>query len=78
MAAAITPKRKSGASRRRGAERQLDLFLRSHPMPVGTAPTWRDLPEQARTDLTRLIIRLMLEHAVGAGSALRREVGDDL
>jgi hypothetical protein len=78
MAATIMPKRKSGASRRREAERQLDLFLRSHPMPVATAPTWRDLPEQARTDLTRLITRLMLEHAVGAGSALRWEVGDDL
>jgi hypothetical protein len=78
MARTIAPNRKSVASRRREAERQLDLFVRSHPTPVATAPTWRELPEQARTDLTCLITRLMLDHAVGGGSALRQEVGDDL
>jgi hypothetical protein len=77
MAPKIAPNRKRVASRRRKAERQLDLFVRSHPTPVAKAPTWRELPEQARTDLTCLITRLMLEHAVGGGS-LRQEVGDDL
>jgi hypothetical protein len=76
MAPKIAPNRKKVASRRREAERQLDLFVRSHPTPVAKAPSWRELPEQARTDLTGLITRLML-NAVGGGSALRPEVGDD-
>ncbi len=78
MAPKIAPNPKKVASRRREAERQLDLFVRSHPTPVAKAPSWRELPEQARMDLTGLITRLMLEHAVGVGSALRPEVGDDL
>ena len=65
MARTIAPNRKSVASRRREAERQLDLFISSHPTPVATAPTWRELPEQARTALTYLITRLMLDYAVG-------------
>ena len=76
MAPKIAPNRKKVASRRREAERQLDLFVRSHPTPVAKAPSWRELPEQARRDLTGLITRLML-NAVGGGSALRPEVGDD-
>ena len=78
MAPKIAPDRKGVVSRRREAEGQLDLFVRSHPTPVATAPTWRELPEQARTDLTRLITRLMLKHAVGGGLALRQEISDDL
>jgi hypothetical protein len=77
MESKIAPNRKRVASRRHEAERQLDLFVRSHPTPVAKAPTWRELPEQARTDLTCLITRLMLKHAVGGGWALRPEVGDD-
>ena len=76
MAPKIAPDRKGVVSRRREAEGQLDLFVTSHPRPVAQAPTWRELPEQARTDLTCLITRLML-NAVGGGSALRPEVGDD-
>ncbi len=76
MAPKIAPDRKGVVSRRREAEGQLDLFVTSHPTPVAKAPTWRELPEQARADLTRLITRLML-NAVGGGSALRPEVGDD-
>jgi hypothetical protein len=40
-------------------------------MSVAKAPTWLELREEARTDLTHLITRLMLEHAAGAGSASR-------
>ena len=72
------PNRRRVASRRREAERQLDLFVRSHPTPVAKVPSWRELPERTRTELTCLITRLMLEHAGGGGSALRQEVGDDL
>ena len=78
MEPTIAPNRKRVASHRREAERQLDLFVRSHPTPVAKAPTWRELPEQARLDLTCLITRLMLKHAVGGGLALRQEISDDL
>jgi hypothetical protein len=78
MAPTIAPNRKRVVSRRRKAEGQLDLFGTSHPRPVAKAPTWRELPEQARTDLTCLITRLMLDHAVGGGLALRQEISDDL
>ena len=77
MALKIAPNRKRVASHRREAERQLDLFVRSHSTPVAEAPTWRELPEQARTNLTRLITRLMLKQAVSGGSSRRPEVGDD-
>jgi hypothetical protein len=78
MAATITHCRKKGSGNRREAERQLDLFATEDRAAIAKGPTWRELPEAARTDLTRLITRLMLEHAAGAGSNLRREVHDDL
>lgn len=78
MAAGITQDRKKGRGSRREAERQLDLFVTGHRLPIANAPTWRELPEQTQTDLTRLITRLMLRHTAAAGSTMRREVRDDL
>jgi hypothetical protein len=42
-----------------------------------TAPTWRELPEEARVLLTDLMARLILDHARVDGAA-PKEVGDDL
>src|ERR671921_823474 len=40
--------------------RQIDLFAED---PGKTAPTWRELPEEARVLLTDLMARLILDHA---------------
>ena len=54
--------------------RQIDLFAED---PGKTAPTWRELPEEARVLLTDLMARLILDHARVDGAA-PKEVGDDL
>src|SRR4051812_31475040 len=43
-----------------------------------TAPTWRELPEEARVLLTNLMARLILDHARVDGAAPSKEVNDDL
>src|SRR4051794_18419226 len=55
--------------------RQIDLFAED---PGKAAPTWRELPEEARVLLTNLMARLILDHACVDGSAPSKEVGDDL
>jgi hypothetical protein len=55
--------------------RQIDLFAQHTGK---TAPTWRELPEEARVRLTDLMARLILDHARLDGAALSKEVGDDL
>jgi hypothetical protein len=54
--------------------RQIDLFAED---PAKTAPTWRELPEEARVLLTDLMTRLILDHAHVDGAAPSKEVGDD-
>ena len=55
--------------------RQIELFAED---PGKAAPTWRELPEEARILLTDLMARLILDHARLDGAALSKEVGDDL
>jgi len=55
--------------------RQIDLFAED---PGKAAPTWRELPEEARVLLTDLMARLILDHARVDGAAPAKEVGDDL
>ena len=55
--------------------RQIELFAED---PGRAAPTWRELPEEARILLTDLMARLILDHARLDGAALSKEVGDDL
>ena len=55
--------------------RQIDLFAED---PGTTAPTWRELPEEARVLLTNLMARLILDHACLDGAIPSKEVGDDL
>src|SRR3954452_11503191 len=67
----ITRKRPATTAR----PRQIDLFAGD---PGKTAPTWRELPEEARVLLTNLMARLILDHARLDGAAPSKEVGDDL
>ena len=47
----------------RGGPRQIELFAPVGPdEPTGT-PGWADLPQGTRETLTRLMVRLILEHA---------------
>jgi hypothetical protein len=55
--------------------RQIDLFAED---PGKAAPTWRELPEEARVLLTNLMARLILDHARVDGAAPSKEVNDDL
>ena len=55
--------------------RQIDLFAEDTGK---TAPTWRELPEEARVLLTDLMARLILDHARVDGAAPSKEVNDDL
>jgi hypothetical protein len=53
--------------RRRSTPQQLDLF--AHPSDAAadpaSTPHWQTLPDEARVTLTRLMVRLILDHAVG-------------
>jgi hypothetical protein len=52
--------------------RQIDLFD-----GVTQTPAWQDLPEETRRTLTRLMARLILEHAQISSPALRTEADHD-
>lgn len=58
--------------RRRPTPQQLDLF--AHPSDDDSVPPhWQTLPEEARVTLTKLMVRLILDHAVGAQAPRRTE-----
>ena len=61
--------------RRNGSPRQIDLFDGASLMD---APVWRELPEETRGALTRLMARLILEHAQANGAVWRTEASHDL
>jgi hypothetical protein len=42
---------------------QCDLFGPPNALRPVAMPTWQQLPEMARTMATRLIVRLLVEHA---------------
>jgi hypothetical protein len=57
---------------RRPTPQQLELF--AHPDDTDLVPPrWQALPEEARVTLTGLMIRLILDHAVGAQAPHRSE-----
>jgi L-2-hydroxyglutarate oxidase LhgO len=53
---------------------QIELFDGVTPMQT---PAWRDLPVETRDTLTRLMARLILEHAQISSPALRTGAGHD-
>jgi len=58
----MTRRRTKALSDRRGEPRQFDLFGGNRPRSTGDAPTWSALPPEARSELIRLMRRLILEH----------------
>ena len=58
--------------------RQMDLFKSNPTNNAIGAPTWPDLPAEARATLTSLMTQLILDHAARTAAALAREAGHDL
>jgi hypothetical protein len=44
---------------------QFDLFSSSHDAKTAQMPQWQSLPAEARRTLTKLMVRLILDHAGG-------------
>jgi hypothetical protein len=64
-------------NRRSRPRQQMDLFGSGLPNDATGAPAWRELPAEARTALTSLMTRLILDHAATA-TPPAKEVGHDL
>jgi hypothetical protein len=56
---------------------QFDLFAVSGG-GVALTPTWQTLPEETRLALTRLVARLILDHARNAGAPQLEEARHDI
>lgn len=54
---------------------QLDLFSSPHGAQAAQMPPWQALPDQTRQALTKLMVRLILDHIDGE-RAVRREEAD--
>ena len=59
--------------RRRSTPQQLELFARPSDADLVPTPHWQTLPEEARVTLTELMVRLILDHTVGAQAPHRTE-----
>jgi hypothetical protein len=58
---------------------QLDLFAHPHdPKAAGLLPPWQALPAEARLTLTRLMVRLILDHAAGDRAPDQKEQRHDV
>ena len=68
------------AERRRLQQEQNDRSQQIDLFDAGTStqtPAWRELPEETRSTLTDLMVRLILEHARIGSPAVRTEDGHD-
>lgn len=52
---------------------QFDLFLNLHDAKTVRRPHWQTLPAEARQALTRLMVRLIVDHVDGRGGTPERE-----
>jgi len=66
-----------GRRKRPRGRQQMDLFDSARP-ESGGAPLWPELPERARAALTKLMARLILDHAATAVPLPAKEARDDL
>lgn len=57
---------------------QLDLFAHPHDAKAAGMPPWQALPAEARLALTRLMARLILDHAAGDRAPERTEQRHDV
>lgn len=52
---------------------QFDLFSGMHDAKAAGTPPWQALPAETRLTLTKLMVRLILDHADGARAGRREE-----
>lgn len=52
---------------------QSDLFSNPHDAETAQMPPWQALPEETRLTLTKLMVRLILDHVDGARAVQREE-----
>lgn len=57
---------------------QFDLFSGPHDPKTAQMPQWRALPIEARQALTRLLTRLVIDHAAGGRAPEREESRNDV
>lgn len=57
---------------------QFDLFSNPHALDTAQTPQWQALPSEARRALTKLIVRLILDHVDGGGASGRQEARHDV
>jgi len=58
--------------------RQIDLFGETSAELPMKIPVWRELPEETRSTLTSLLVRLILEHAQASSAVSHTEISHDL
>jgi hypothetical protein len=56
---------------------QFDLFSTPHARETAQTPQWQMLPVETRQTLTRLMVRLILDHADGERAPERGETRHD-
>jgi len=77
-ASANTSKRQMRGTAGRRPEQQIELFVAEQPGALADTPTWQDLPTATQAALTRLMARLILDHAETRKASLMTEAGHDL
>ena len=77
-ASANTSKRQISGTAGRRSEQQIELFGDEQPGALVDTPRWQDLPTATQTVLTRLMARLILDHAETRKASLMTEAGHDL
>ncbi|MER8575762.1 hypothetical protein NKG99_35055 [Mesorhizobium sp. M1409] len=56
---------------------QFDLFSKPHDAETAQMPPWQALPEETRLTLTKLMVRLILDHVDGERAVPRQEARHD-
>ena len=57
---------------------QFDLFSNPHDVETPQMPQWQALPAETRRALTKLMVRLILDHADGDLTRERQEARHDV
>ncbi|WP_192178637.1 hypothetical protein [Mesorhizobium amorphae] len=57
---------------------QFDLFSNAHDVETRRTPQWQTLPAETRRTLTKLMVRLILDHADGDLARERQEARHDV
>jgi hypothetical protein len=57
---------------------QFDLFSNPHALETAQTPQWQALPYETRRALTKLMVRLILDHVDGGRAPDRQETRHDV